>query len=140
MAIEEMASLEKLGDSNLTVADPNEDVRGRRVLDQNGDEVGEIEGLIIDSIEHKVRFLQVGSGGFLGLGEKMVLIPVDAITRIGTDRIFINQTREHVARAPRYDPDLAADRDYWGGVYGHYGYKPHWEQGYVYPLYPYVPF
>jgi sporulation protein YlmC with PRC-barrel domain len=136
MATQSTATLEKLGDAKLTVADPKEDIRGRKVLDKNGDEVGKVDDLLIDDSEHKVRMLQVESGGFLGLGETKVLIPVDAITKID-EHIHINHTREHVARAPRYDPDLVQDRQYLGGVYGYYGYGPFWGSGYMYPGFPY---
>jgi hypothetical protein len=71
------------------------------------------------------------------MGGDTVLIPVDAITRINDDQVSIDQTREHVAGAPRYDPTLVADRDYWGGIYGYYGYAPYWGPGYIYPGYPY---
>jgi len=118
------------------VQDPNADIRGRKVLDKNGDEVGKVDDLMIDNREHKVRLLEVESGGFLGLGETKVLIPVDAITRID-DHVHIDHTREHVARAPRYDPDLVQDQQYLGSVYGHYGYGPFWGMGYSYPMYPY---
>lgn len=57
---------------------------------------------MIDTREQKVRLLEVESGGFLGMGETKVLIPVDAITRITDQDVYINDTREHVAGAPRY--------------------------------------
>lgn len=81
MAAQPTATLEKLGEAKLTVADPKEDIRGRKVLDKNGDEIGKVDDLLIDESEHKVRLLEVESGGFLGLGETKVLIPVDAITK-----------------------------------------------------------
>jgi len=136
MATPATAVLTKLSDTKLTVGDPNEDVRGRKVIDKNGHEIGKVDDLLIDNREHKVRLLQVESGGFLGLGETKVLIPVDAITRITDDEVHINHTREHVAGAPRYDPELANDETNWGGIYGYYGYGPFWGAGYRYPPYP----
>jgi sporulation protein YlmC with PRC-barrel domain len=107
------------------------------VVDNAGEEIGEIEDLMIDDQESKVRFLQVGSGGFLGLGEKKVLIPVDAITRIDEDHVHIDRTREHVAGGPDYDPSLVRDEGYWADTYAYYGYGPFWAAGYAYPAYPY---
>ena len=129
----------KLGDSDLTVADPREDVRGRTVVDRNGDEIGHVDALLIDDRESKVRFLRIASGGFLGIGESTFLLPVDAVTRIGEDRIVVDQTRERIAGAPAYDPELTYDQDYYGGLYGYYGYGPYWGPGYTYPAYPYYP-
>ncbi len=132
------STLVKLGDTEFTVADRSEDVRGRRVLDQAGDEIGEMSALLIDDQEMKVRFLQVASGGFLGIGARHFLIPVDAVTRIDGDHVHVDQTRDRVAASPAYDPDLTYDDTYYGGVYGYYGYPPYWAPGYVYagsPLY-----
>jgi len=128
--------LVKLGDTELTVADPREDIRGRTVVDKAGEEIGRVDALLIDDQEQKVRFLQVASGGFLGLGERTFLLPVDAIVRIDNDRVFVDQTRERIAGAPPYDPSLAADPGHYGDVYGYYGYPPFWAPGYAYPAYP----
>ena len=133
-------TLVKLGDTELTVGDPNEDVRGRTVLDRNNDEIGHVDALMIDDRDTKVRFLQVAAGGFLGLGERKFLIPVDAITRIDADHVHIDQTRERVANAPVYDPTLVAEHDYYDDLYGYYGYAPYWAPGYAYPAYPYYPY
>lgn len=131
-------TLTRLGDSDLTVANEAEDVRGRKVIDRNGDETGSVDSLLIDEPERKVRFLEVGSGGFLGLGKKQVLVPVDAVTRIDDDHVYIDRGREEVAAGPDYDPELtpAPDRPYYEDVYVHYGYLPYWGAGYRYPGYP----
>ncbi len=81
--------------------------------------------------ERKVRFLRVEHGGFLGVGETKSFIPVDAITKI-TDDVHINHSRDHVAKAPRYDPELVDDKTYYGNIYGYYGYMPFWGAGYSY--------
>jgi sporulation protein YlmC with PRC-barrel domain len=116
-------------------------VRGRKVLDNTGKNVGTVEGLMVDDVQNKVRFLQVECGGFLGLGATHVLIPVDAITRIGSDEVTIDRGGEHLRGAPRYDPALVdtADERYWHGVYGYYGFAPFWGMGYMYPPYPLLP-
>ncbi len=130
----------KLADTGETVASADEDVRGRKVLDNAGKKVGTIDGLMIDDAEKKVRFLRVESGGFLGLGATHVMIPIEAITKITTDDVTIDREGEHLRGAPRYDPSLVEDTDkhYWGGVYGYYGFMPFWGMGYNYPAYPYV--
>ncbi|MCC3765100.1 PRC-barrel domain-containing protein [Glycomyces sp. TRM65418] len=132
-------TLVRLGDSDLTVANEAEDIRGRKVIDKNGDETGSVDGLLIDEPERKVRFLEIGSGGFLGLGKKQVLVPVDAVTRIDDEHVYINRDREEVASGPGYDPELMPepDRPYYEGVYGYYGFMPYWGTGYRYPGYPY---
>jgi CBS domain-containing protein/sporulation protein YlmC with PRC-barrel domain len=133
---EPRAILVRLSDTNLTLAEQAEDVRGLKVLDVAGEELGTVNDLFIDEAERKVRFLEVSSGGFLGLGATKFLLPVDAITRITADVVYINQSRERVAGAPQYDPNLVEER-YARDVYGHYGYAPYWGADYHYPPYPY---
>jgi len=136
MAMQETkATLVKLSDTELTLADRAEDIRGRKALDTAGEDLGEVDDLFIDDREQKVRFVQISSGGFLGLGATKFLIPVDAITRITEDAVYISQSRERVAGAPRYDPALVDER-YVSDLYGHYGYPPYWGLGYQYPPYP----
>ena len=137
------ATLVRLSDTDFTVADAAEDIRDRKVVDRDGEELGEVDDLLIDEHEKRVRFLEVASGGFLGLGKTKFLIPVEAITRISDDTVYVNQTRQHITGAPPYDPDLihreASEGSYYGDVYRYYGYPPYWGPGYVYPPYPYYP-
>jgi sporulation protein YlmC with PRC-barrel domain len=127
----------KLSNTNLRVADPTQDVRGHRVVDKDGRDLGEVDDLILDRVETKVRFLEVTSGDLFGFGPAKTLIPVDAVTRISDKAVYINQTRQHVAAAPRYDPDLivqdVGDQGHLGDLYRHYGFLPYWRPGYVYP-------
>jgi sporulation protein YlmC with PRC-barrel domain len=130
-------TLVKLGDTDLQVADPNEDVRGRKVVDRAGEDIGHVDALLVDQRDNKVRFLRVAAGGFLGIGERKFLIPVDAVTQVTPKEVRIDQTRQHLIGAPAYDPTLVYKQDYYNGLYGYYGYPPYWSPGYVYPPYPY---
>lgn len=137
MANTQRSNLVKLGDTDLTVGDPSEDIRGRKVLDKSGEEIGHVDGLMLDEDEAKVRFMNVAAGGFLGIGEKTFLIPIDAIAKIDEDHVHVDQTREHIVEGPEYDPALVKDQGIWEQSYGHYGYAPFWGMGYAYPAYPY---
>ena len=137
MATNDMkARLVRLSDTNLTLADHAEDITGLKVLDMSGEELGTVNDLFVDEQERKVRFLEISSGGFLGLGATKFLLPVEAITRLSVDVVHINQSRERVAGAPQYDPTLVEER-YVSDVYSHYGYPPYWGPDYHYPPYPY---
>ena len=130
-------TLQTLEDRNLTVANPDEDVRGRKVFDSAGQEIGEIDALLVDSQGGRVRFLRMKSGGFLGIGEDTYLIPVDAVQRIDDDHVHLAQTGEHVAGGPRYQPELLSTQDDYEPYYQHYGVSPYWTAGYVAPMFPY---
>jgi hypothetical protein len=117
-------TLRKLHDLDRTVSSGDEDIRGRMVKDKDGQNVGTIDDLLVDAGARRVRFMEVASGGFLGLGETKSLIPVEAITRITEHEVYIGHTREHVAGAPPYDPDLVrTNTDYVSGLYPYYGYE-----------------
>lgn len=140
-------SLLSLKDEALTVGDPAEDVRNHKVVDRDGEEIGKVDDLLVDEGGRKVRFLRVKEGGFLGIGGRTFLIPVDAIARIEDDAVHIDQQGEHVGAGPAYDPTIAAedawrqdayrDGGYYDGLYAHYGYAPYWAPGYAYPGFPF---
>ncbi len=127
--------LERLRDSGLALADDTQDIRGRHVTDINGDAVGAVSGLFIDLAERKIRMIEIRGGGFLGLGDRHVLLPVDAITSIANDRVIVNESAERLAHSPAYDPHLldAPTPDTWEPFYGYFGVMPYWAAGYVYP-------
>jgi sporulation protein YlmC with PRC-barrel domain len=133
MASNDNATLYILGDRGQTIDGLANDVRGREVKDKDGNSIGKVADLLIDEREKKVRFLLVEHGGFLGFGETKTLIPVDAITEVTEEAVLLDQTRERVASAPGYDPDLIDDQTYHTSLYGYYGYGPFWDGGYMYP-------
>ena len=115
----------RLRDTDQTISSSDEDIRGRMAQGRDDRDLGTIEGLLIDEGERKVRFMEVGSGGFLGLGESKSLIPVEAITHLEPDAVDIGHTRAHVAGAPICDPELVETRlDYFFNLYPYYGYRP----------------
>ena len=126
------ARLTRLGDSGQMLSDPAEDVRGSRVIDQDGEEIGKIDDLLVDEEEGKVRMLRIEEGGFLGIGATPSFLPVDAITSVTDGEVHVDQTRSRVADAPRYDPDLTDQADYYSTLYDYYGYPPYWGPGYIY--------
>ena len=117
----------KLGDTDFYIRD-EDDIRGRMVLDQNGNEIGDVNDLIIDPRQRRVRFLLVTSGGFLGIGGTTVLVPVEAITRFDRNVIEIDQRAGRGVSGTPYNPTLSDRRtdrgeyeSYYGRSYGSYG-------------------
>jgi sporulation protein YlmC with PRC-barrel domain len=124
-----ISSLVKLSRSDLIIDDPGDDVRGRHVVTVDGKNIGNVDDLLIDSNERKVRFLEVGSGGFLGIGEHKSLIPVDTVARVDEDHVYIDRSLDHVAAAPAYHPQVVATDRYFNEIYDHYGYPAPWVPG-----------
>jgi hypothetical protein len=137
MTSTERSKLVRLQDTDKTIAATDSDIRGHRVLDKDGNDLGKVDALLIDEREEKVRFFEVATGGFLGIGKSKSFIPVDAITHIDDKDVHLNLLTDNVAGSPAYDPDLVEDSVFFHDTYGYYGFLPYWGMGYVYPPYPY---
>jgi sporulation protein YlmC with PRC-barrel domain len=116
--------LVRLSDSGLVLEDLAQDVRGLDVYDEDGDQIGTVEDIYADAEERKVRFLDVGAGGFLGLGERRFLIPVEAVSEVREDRVVVDQKRQRVADSPLFDADVVPQPPYQDELYKYYGYLP----------------
>jgi sporulation protein YlmC with PRC-barrel domain len=117
--------LVRLSDSGLVLEDLTQDVRGLDVYDKSGDQIGTVDDLYADAQERKVRFLDVGAGGFLGLGERRFLIPVEAVSEVREDRVVVAHKRRKVAGSPLLDADVVVPQPpYQDELYEYYGYLP----------------
>ena len=117
--------LVRLSDSGLVLEDLTQDVRGLDVYDEDGDQIGTVEDLYADAEERKVRFLDVSAGGFLGLGERRFLIPVEAVSEVREDGVVVvDQKRRKVAESPLFDADVVPQPPYHDELYEYYGYLP----------------
>lgn len=123
----------KLNDTDRTIVDPEQDIRGRTVVDEHDEELGKVADLLVDSEAEAVRFIVVEHGGILGIGATETFLPVESITEITDDRVFVNTDRKTVAGAPEYDPELGDQAGFYEDVYGYYGIPPFWTPGYVAP-------
>ena len=100
------SGLIRLSDSEFILEDRAHDIRGLDVYDEGGQEIGTVEDLYIDEEERKVRFLDVGAGGFLGLGEKNSLIPVEAVREVNEEGVVVDQSREKVVDSPPFETNV----------------------------------
>jgi sporulation protein YlmC with PRC-barrel domain len=117
--------LVSLSDSGLALEDLTQDVRGMDLYDEDGDQIGTVRDLYADTQERKVRFLDVSAGGFMGLGEKHFLVPVEAVSEVREDRVVVDQKRQRVADSPLFDADLVPQPAYQDELYKYYGYPPY---------------
>ena len=92
--------LVRLGDSSFVPVNPEDDLRGKDVYDPHGQRMGRVEDLYVDRQEREVRFLEVGAGGFLGIGERRYLVPVEAVTKVSEDQVIVEPDRTEKADGP----------------------------------------
>lgn len=78
---------------------------GKNVFGPDGQRIGDVNDLVVDTQPGGVPTIVIGVGGFLGLGEKDVAVPLGALRneRIeGAYRLVINATREDLRKAPTF--------------------------------------
>jgi len=92
--------LVRLGDSDFVPANPENDVRGKDVYDAEEQRIGSLEDLYINWQEREVRLLEVGAGGFLGIGEMRFPVPVEVVTQVAEDRVTIEPGRTEKVNGP----------------------------------------
>ena len=116
-------NLVKLSGSDFHLEEAEQDIRGFDVYDVDGDKIGTVKDFYIDREAHVTRFLDVEAGGFLGIGKKRLLIPVDEVTRnVGeADRVTVNHHRDTVLDSPDFDPEVVPDEALQRNVYDYYG-------------------
>lgn len=77
---------------------------GTNVLNNQNETIGEIEDLVIQDGK-TVTGVVVSTGGFLGMGERYVLIEPSSIVlsqKDGSMRAFVNTTKENLKSAPPF--------------------------------------
>jgi sporulation protein YlmC with PRC-barrel domain len=107
--------LVKMSDSGFGVQSRESDIRRLGVFNRNGEQIGRVEDFYVDTQEREVRFLEVGAGGFMGLGEKRFLIPVEAVTNFREGGVTVGESGEKISESPTLDtkiiPLVAHERD-----------------------------
>jgi sporulation protein YlmC with PRC-barrel domain len=112
--------LVKLSDSGLRLQDRASDIRGLDVFTQDGEQLGSVEDFYVDTVEREVRFLEVGAGGFMGLGKKHFLILVEAVTAFREGGVTVNQSRLEVNEPLLLKTNVVPEAAYKPDLYDNY--------------------
>jgi sporulation protein YlmC with PRC-barrel domain len=96
----------KMSDSGFGVNSRESDIRRLGVFNRNGEQIGSVEDFYVDTQEREVRFLEVGTGGFMGLGEKRFLIPVEAVTNFREGGVTVSESGEEISESPPFDTKI----------------------------------
>ena len=105
-------------------------ITGDPVVNGRGENLGQIEELMIDLDNGRVAYAVLSFGGFLGIGDKLFAIPFEAL-RLDPEehRFVLDLPREKLEQAPGFDksrwPDFADPR-YGQRVYGYYDIQTYW--------------
>ncbi|MEO8190271.1 MAG: PRC-barrel domain-containing protein [Acidobacteriota bacterium] len=103
---------------------------GDPVVNRKGEDLGKIEDLVIDPTSGRIDYAVLSFGGFLGMGDKLFAVPLEAMKLSPEDKRFIlDVDKERLKQAPGFDKDHwpeASDRAFGTKVYNYYGYEPRW--------------
>jgi sporulation protein YlmC with PRC-barrel domain len=83
----------------------------QNVYDPSNNKIGDILDLVVEK-DGRITAAMVGVGGFLGLGQKNVVIPFDALTvsqKNNHRRLTLNTTKDALKSAPGFTYDRATD-------------------------------
>jgi len=115
------------------------DLKGANVETPTGEKLGDIKEVGIDTNGH-VNFAAVSVGGFLGMGDRLVAVPWDAlkVTRDATkksekEKITLATTKERLEQAPQFKEgrdkwNEMTDPTFMNRVYEFYSVRPYWSQ------------
>ena len=91
--------------------------RGRTVRDTNGEKVGKLGAIFLDSETDRPAWAGVNTGLF---GTRESYVPLDRFEEDGDD-LRVAVTKDHIGDAPRIDPDVALTSEEEAALYEHYG-------------------
>jgi sporulation protein YlmC with PRC-barrel domain len=106
-------------------------IKGDKVLNRAGDNIGKIEELMIDLEDGKVGYVVVSHGGLLGIGSKLFSIPWQALKLRAHEHAFLlDVPKETLDKAEGFDKDRwPLTRIELSKTYTYYGYQPYWLTG-----------
>lgn len=118
-----------MDDTNPYIQKAN-DLKGMKVVNPEGEDLGKIEELMIDCDNGKIAYAVLSFGGVLGFGDKLFAVPWDALEVLATkNEIVLSVDKEMLEQAPGFDknnwPDVA-DRRWQEEVYTYYNFHPYW--------------
>jgi sporulation protein YlmC with PRC-barrel domain len=105
----------------LSRSAPAARVIGCRVTDRDGNTLGTVEDLLVDSDARRFRLISVEHGGVTGFGATPSFIPVEAVHGVAGGEIRIGRPSAQVADAPLYDPSRMGAGEFCERLYGYYG-------------------
>lgn len=107
-----------------------EEVIGVNVKNTKGENLGEIEEIMLDKVNGNVHYVVLSFGGFLGMGDKLFALPWKILHYDKEQECFIiNVEKENLKNAPGFSRDNwpdTSDRMWEESIFDFYGEKPYW--------------
>lgn len=107
------------------------DLMDKKVTNPAGENLGEIEDIVVDPNSGRILYGVVSFGGFLGMGEKFFAVPWQSLELAGDNKAFtFDVDKDRLKKAPSFDkshwPNFA-DEQWATNTYKYYNQTPYWQ-------------
>jgi sporulation protein YlmC with PRC-barrel domain len=106
-------------------------LEGDKVVNRQGEDLGEIDEIMLDVPRGKIAYAVMSAGGLMGIGEKLFAIPWSALTLDTDNKCFVlDVEKQRLKDAPGFDKDhwpSMADQQFSTQVHTFYRARPYWE-------------
>ena len=82
-------------------------LKGATVKSNSGDKLGKLDDFVLDSESGRIKFAVLGHGGVLGIGEKRMPVPWQALNLQSQDEFTMNIDKDKIKSAPTTDSKYA---------------------------------
>lgn len=91
---------------------------GKKVINAQGDNLGDIDDLMINADNQRVYYAVLTAGGFLGIGDKQLAVPVSRFRTGRDDQLVLDVDKQRLQQAPSFERKQrpAFDDNYRRGV------------------------
>jgi sporulation protein YlmC with PRC-barrel domain len=104
---------------------------GDNVVNAAGEDLGEIEAIMLEVASGQIAYAVLSFGGFLGMGSKFFAVPWKALTLDAVEQRFVLPvSMEKLKNAEGFDKDhwpLMADRTWATEIHEYYDVAPYWD-------------
>nr|WP_152659038.1 PRC-barrel domain-containing protein [Arsukibacterium sp. MJ3] len=81
-------------------------ITGDEVCNMQDEKLGNIQDIMIDTAEGKIRYAVLSAGGFLGMGDRLFAVPWKALKLDKENKRFmLDVDAEKIKNAPGFDKD-----------------------------------
>lgn len=104
-----------------------EQILGMSVVGQDGENIGEIQDIKIDTRTGRINYVTVQKGGVMGIGgEEGIAVPLEAF-QFTSENAQLTVDKTKLDNAPKQE-DLS-DQGFQQELQSHYGVSPAWQEG-----------
>jgi len=85
------------------------DLKGSSIVGSNGENLGDIDGVVMDRTSGHIGFITMKTGGVLGVAANTLAVPWEALTRTSENEFRISMTSSRLESAPQIESDKIAE-------------------------------